>query len=313
MNNPQGGAGREERAQLLAEKGTLQRMLLNTPESHAIDRASLKARLATVERRLASIVEDDRLPARARLTFRGKPVVGSRGVFAEFGMDVTRRFSEAVAMVAAANARPLAAAGPIPRESGRLLITGTAVGSFGFELEEHRDDALLLDEESSIALALEMTQDLLRATTEGDDELTEAAAKIDPRAINTLRGFLETLANNEAVCSLRFGEHVFSFRDVAQVAFGAKRLEAENRHEKEVTFQGAFVGALPQRRTFEFKPAGEDRLISGRIGPEASPEAINTHLHKTTSVRLTETRIGNGRPRYLLRQTPKWPGDGAAV
>ena len=130
---------RQDQAHLLGERNTLQRMIAETPEEEVLDRGSLTARLEEVEHLLAEVNINEREPARAQLTFNGRPVVGSYGIFADFGMKAVNGFTEAVAAVAATLAGPLFAKGPIPnRDQNQLLITNTALGSFGFELEEYR-------------------------------------------------------------------------------------------------------------------------------------------------------------------------------
>ena len=101
--------------------------------------ASMESRLQEVESRLEAAGISTRLPVVRKLTFRGRPVVGSQGIFAEFGMAATKAFTEAVADDGGVLVRPASAMGPIPnRDQNQLLITSTAVGSFGFELQERR-------------------------------------------------------------------------------------------------------------------------------------------------------------------------------
>lgn len=141
---------RGEYLQLLGEKTAVERMIAETPEEGAIDRASLSARLENVEEALAQAKPDEREPARVRLTFKGRPVIGSHGIFAEFGMKAVNGFAESVTAMAASLIAPLAAMGPIPnRGQHQLLITNTALGSFGFELEEHRTGQLTLGDGSA--------------------------------------------------------------------------------------------------------------------------------------------------------------------
>ena len=133
----------QERTRLLAEKQFLTTRIDSIPVAAGLTRASLQSRLRTVEGGLqATLNRVHRDPARARLTFGGRPVVRSHGVFADFGTKAAGRFVDAIAAVAASITAPLAAMGPIPgRDQNQLLIVGTAIGSFGFELEEHQVDA----------------------------------------------------------------------------------------------------------------------------------------------------------------------------
>ena len=126
-----------DRQHLLAEQNFLRARLAELPASARLTSISTEARLRTIEMQLAEMPINEREPARARLTFNGVPVIGSHGIFADFGMRAVSSFTDAVASVAASLTAPLASMGPIPnRDQNQLLITNTAVGSFGFELEE---------------------------------------------------------------------------------------------------------------------------------------------------------------------------------
>jgi hypothetical protein len=301
---------RQDHNQLLAERSALEQMIADTPEEDAIDRGSLTARLEVVEDELTEHPVDSRLPAKARLTFRGRPVVGSHGIYAEFGMTATKAFTDAVSMLAASLDVPLASTGPIPnRALNQLIITSTAVGSFGFELEEHREDMLPLEEDSALAQALVQTQELLQSAAFGsDDELTDAASGHDLRVVAAVCSFLEKLIENDAVCAVSVGEKAFGFSDVGSVRRSLVRLGQDNLHEVPTILGGRFEGALPKRRTFEFKLATTGEIIAGKIGKGVSdPAAINQHLYQSTSISVMETRVGQGRPRYVLTSLPTWP------
>ena len=117
---------RQDALHLLGERKFLQERLAELPASARITRISTESRLRVVDERLAQAPVDEREPARARLTFKGRPVIDSHGIFADFGMKAVNSFTEAVA---ASLTAPLAAMGPIPnREQNQLLITSTALG-----------------------------------------------------------------------------------------------------------------------------------------------------------------------------------------
>ena len=209
----------EDRLHLLAEQTFLRRDLAETPETARLTRMSIEARLRKVDAELAALPVDERAPARARLTFDGVPVIRSHGIFADFGMKAVSSFTEAVASIAASLTAPLAAMGPIPnRDQNQLLITSTAVGSFGFELEEYRAEQLALEDSSTVATALERTQALLQSTLGDDEALADIASETDPRALDKVRTFLRVLADNSAVCALQYGGRGVRFTDVGQVS-----------------------------------------------------------------------------------------------
>lgn len=297
----------EDRLHLLAEQTFLRLDLSETPETARLTRMSIEARLRKVEAELAALPVDERAPARARLTFDGVPVIRSHGIFADFGMKAVNSFTEAVASVAASLTAPLAAMGPIPnRDQNQLLITGTAVGSFGFELEEYRTEQLTLDS-SPVANALERTQALLQSTLGDDEALADIASETDPRALDKVRAFLRVLADNNAICALQCGGRGVRFTDVGQVNRSLARLAADNLHESEEQLHGEFIGVLPNSRSFEFKLASDQQIIRGKISPRLlNVDDINGHLNQAVQIEVTKTQVGNGRPRYLLTQMPLW-------
>jgi hypothetical protein len=284
-------------------------MIENTPIDDVLDRGSLTARLEEIEFQISEAKVIEREPARARITFNGRPVVGSYGIFADFGTKIVGAFNEAVTSVAASLSGGLAAKGPIPnREQNQLLITNTALGSFGFDLEEYRSGQTMTDEKSVLDLAIERTQRLLQGTIDTDDELlADTASELDQRALDKVRAFISTLAENEAVCALQYRNQFFRFNDVGQVRRSLERIGRDNLREDEQTFSGEFQGVLPRRRTFEFKIAGTDQVIVGKVAPVIEDvDLINNHLHKQVEIRTMVTRVGGGHPRYLLLGLPQW-------
>jgi hypothetical protein len=286
---------------LLAEATTLKSLLADIPEEDVIDRMSMEARIRGVEAAMASAHVDEREPAKAILTFRGRPVFGTRGILADFGSDAVRKFSDAVTAVAASLDGPLSPMGPIPnRGVNQLLITNTAIGSFGFELEEYRSE-LPLDALSPIEEALEHVHGVLSGTLGTDDELADTVVDTDPRALGLIRSFLQTMVDSEATCAFGLNGKTVRFADVAQVTVSLKRLSQENLVEKEEYLEGELLGVLPTRRTFEFQISGTGKIISGKVGSSfAEPRKLNDYLGRQSKIHLTVTTVGSGRPRYTL-------------
>lgn len=300
----------EDRQHLLSEQTFLRRQLAETPAAARLTRMSIEARLRKVEAELAALPAEAPNLARARLTFDGVPVIGSHGIFADFGMRAVSSFTDAVASVAASLTAPLAAMGPIPnRDQNQLLITNTAVGSFGFELEEFRPQKSALADESPIAVALGRTQSLLQSTLGNDEDLADMASETDPRALEKVRAFLKVLADSSAVCALQYGGRGVRFTDVGQVRNSLARLGADNLREAQEQLRGEFLGVLPNGRTFEFKLAGGDgQVVRGKVSDAIqNVDEINQHLYLSVRIDVMTTQVGNGRPRYLLTQLPQWP------
>jgi hypothetical protein len=295
---------------LLAESTELQEVLNLLPLDNGLERNSVAARLEDVQLQLSKMPPSAYKPARALLTFRGRPVIDNRGIFVDFGTRATNAFFDAVAKIAASISRPLASMGPLPKgDESQLLITSTAVGSFGFELEEFRPDQLNFGEASDSAQALELARRFLQSTLESDDDLADAAASTDPRAVDAVRTFLDILASNEAVCALEVDDKAFRFRDVGEVRRSIKRIALDNLNEQGTRLSGEFQGVLPKARTFEFKIAGTGEVVRGKVGPlVVDPDVINRHLHKLVTINVSETRVASGKPRYVLTAVPaEWP------
>ncbi len=300
---------RDEHISLLAERATVQRMLSEVPAEDVLDRAGLTVRLQVLDRRIEQAGPLQREPARARLTFEGRPVIGGYGIFADFGAKAVGGFTEAVAAVAASLTAPLAAMGPIPnRDQNQLLITSTALGSFGFELEEYRGDQLPLEDPSIIEQALDRTQCLLQGSIDPNDEvLADSAAELDQRALDKVRTFIGTLADQGATCALQVRESVFRFSDLGQVRASLARLGRDNLHEDALTLTGEFQGLLSKPRTFQFAADGDLGVITGKVS-RAIPDLdrINRELgYQRVQMTLLATRVGSGRPRYLLVEIPQ--------
>lgn len=297
---------RTELDHLLAERVALLRLLEDTPEADVLDRASIESRLDYVADAIATLAEHEAGAASAKLTFKGRPVIGTFGIFAEFGLKAVSAFTEAIAALAASAAGPLAATGPIPnKDQHQLLITNTAMGSFGFELKEHRVGQLVLGEATPTAQALERAQLILRGSMGSDDELADAVADVERRALDKVRSFLQTLVDNEAVCALQLDDDLVRFTDVGQVTTSLARLSVENLKETEEELVGVLLGVLPRARTFELELASSKHVVRGKIGPAvADADALNALLRQPVRVKVLATRVGNGKPRFVMISEP---------
>lgn len=291
----------QEHQQLQAEATELRGMLDRLPAHRAIERSGLESRKREVERELASQAMPPEKAAVVRLTFGGKPVVGSQGIRADFGVDAVKKFANAVATVGASQMRALQSRGALPnRERYDLLITDTALGSFGFELRAAPRRGVL-PADSPVDAAIEQTKSILEATTGTDEELANAISETDPRALSAVHAFLKKVADQEAVCAIEHEDEVFRFADVAQVRKGEHRLRQENIHQTQCVVRGRFLGVLPSQRTFEFLEADTDRVISGRVDRTIKDASIiNDVLDKPLRVRLLSKRIGAANERFVL-------------
>lgn len=288
---------------LASEVKELESILRAIPAQNLIERIAFEERLASAKKIL------DKLPAyqhraKARLTFRGQPVVGSHGIAADFGSKAAGAFADAFAAVVAGLNESLQYMGPIPdKAKNQLLITGTAIGSFGFEFELPSQQDDLFPENEKTEDALELMQTLLRVSAEGtDDEVTELVEAIHPRAVKKVAEFLGYLSQQQAWCGLEFKEQFFRYQNIEQLKISAERLQEENIHESDEEYTGEFQGVLPQSRTFEFKLLDQSGILKGKVDLAIDdPDLLNREwLHKTVNLKLHVIQVGQGRPRFTL-------------
>ena len=297
---------------LLAERAALSQLIAQTSAEEAIVLSGFQHRLRDVEAELAAYGERVSRLGGARLTFRGRPVAGDRGMTADFFSDSVGEFAKAVHYIGAGQRQtPLPLTGPVPySEDYSLLVTGVARGSFGIRVEEEGRQAPLPGEATSVELAIEELKSILEASVADDEQLANAIGEIDPRALGQVRDFLETVANNMSVCALEFRGHEFSFRDTAQVRRSADRLSSDNVLEDDATIDGQFLGYFPHhpRAQFRIDNVGSDflnpeigRIITARVAPSvASDIDINSILNRDIRINVHTRRVNAGRPRYVI-------------
>jgi hypothetical protein len=292
------------RALLLSEVKELEYILSQIPSDEIIERRSFETRLAVARKNLGAAQTGPAVD-KARLTFRGRPVLGSQGVAADFGSKAVGAFADAFAAVVAGLNENLRYMGPIPdRARNQLLITGTAIGSFGFEFSLPPPEPDLFPNNEKSAEALQKMQSLLRVSASGsDDEVAELVEVMHPRAVKKVAEFLSLLAQQQAWCGLEFQNEFFRFSGIEQLQFSAGRLQEENIRERVESYAGEFQGVLPSSRTFEFKLMDQSGVIKGKVAPTVDdPDVLNREwLHKPVVVRFDVFQVGQGLPRFALR------------
>lgn len=287
---------------LLFEREELAKLLFTIPLDNIIDRIGLEDRKKEIDEIISSqpkIIESNPV---ARLTFKGKPVIESYGIYADFSAKAIKAFSESIATIAANQNNTIGARGIIPgRDKYHLIIKDIALGSFGFELEAAPNDDCLIQDFSSIENAIDKIQTIFRASIRSDDELTEAIYDIDSRAIESVTSFLKVLSDQDAVCSLSFKESVFKYENNEQIIRSMERLSTDNICQKEVSFKGEFQGYLPSRKTFEFQITEKEEIIFGKVSSDfEGANEINNNLNVLVEIDLMSHQVGEGKPRYTL-------------
>lgn len=301
---------RKEYLSLLTEKSELESIIAQIPPDDVIEKSSFEAKLKYINEQISNIQSQACAPESAKLTFRGAPVLGTHGIFANFATIATAAFSDAFTAVAAGLESDFHYMGPIPnRAQNQLLITGTAVGSFGFELElpryEEGGQLPLFPSPSKAEKALEKIVELFDlAATGSDDDLSELVNEIHPRAVRKVADFLKYLLDHEAWCGFEFKEKVFKYSGTEQVQSSFERIKDENIKNSQAQFTGKFQGVLPKGRTFEFLVFDTQDVIRGKIGLDIQdPFEINkSFLDRRVSTTFSILQVGQARPRYTLEK-----------
>jgi len=289
---------------LEAEINEIEEMLSALSSEQVISRMGLEARLESAKESLELL--GDPLAAREKLllTFRGRPVDGSKGIIAEFGGKALEAFSSAVGTVMASMNGGLADRGPLPkRDDEQLMITGTATGSFGFEIEVPGKPNGLFEDEVGVTDVVEVIQDLFEIAAQGtDDDLTEVVDVIHPRAVKKVYEFLSYLESNGAYCGISFKGKSFKFASDSQLSSALFKLKDQNVHEDNIVFNGKFIGILPHSKMFEFIGNAAEEVIKGKIEPKKieTDELSSKFLNTPVRVKFRVVSVGEGKPKYTL-------------
>lgn len=255
-----------ERDYFKADRAAVVGLLDRITEADALTRLSLESRLAELDMQIAAQgLEPETTHASAALFFGGRPVVGSQGVEAEFGTGAVATFQDLVSKVLAKNTSGLGAKGPVANKSAATMhITNIVRGSFGFLLEEVRDQAQLVD--THLKQAVEEASELLDIFGEADEERFQATVvEVDQRILAAARDFFELMRQHGATLRMVAGECEFQFGAEA-VARGVERASETSIEEDEKTLDGQLAGVLPSAHQFEFRVVGGETL-KGKVDP----------------------------------------------
>ena len=295
---------------LLSERSTLQKLLERASPDDALGQISLAHRLQEVERELEAYAEGSSHRAEAYLTFWGSPVKGHRGVHANFGSEAVKLFVKAVTAVGANQRATLSARGQIPNHQDyRLLITGTAPGSFSVYVEDASQQPVRTGETTPAENAIEQVKDILAASVGDQQQFTVATADIDRQALTTIHAFIKILADSEALCALAFRNDEFRFQDTKQVKRSETRLQP-NGQETHATLTVRLRGFLPGSRKAEFEilsvhtpisSAEVGRIAESQVAPiVADAIDIQALMAQPVSIDVRTQRTGPGQLRYAL-------------
>ena len=230
----------------------------------------LKHRINELESELKDLNKSSQIDntASVALFFGGKPVLGSKGIAAEFAGVALEQFQNLISKAFATNeVKELGTRGKVPfKENSNLMVTGLARGSFGFVLDEMSNQTQL--ESSELVHIIDNVALLLRDTAAQDEAIFEALLDdLDPRMLLALKEFFANLDNSKA--TLRVVEKELDMTlDGAAIHRAKTRTEATSIEEKTNQIEGILIGFLPEHRKFELKD-NTGNIIYGSASREA--------------------------------------------
>lgn len=252
---------------LKADLAAIEALLARTPENDFAGRPGLESRRGEVESRIREMrsAEEDKL-ANVALFFGGSPVIGSRGIKAEFAGEVISNYQDLVSKIWAAGAAgEQPPKGPVKdAAASQLHVTEIVHGSFGFLLEELDELGTPLFQSPLKEATEKATQLVIAFASERDEAFEELLDRVPARVFSAVRDFLKPIHREEAVFRMVQGDTDVSF-DETSVERACKRAESHSLEEDIFEAEGELLGVIPIGRRFEFKPATGE-VIRGNVG-----------------------------------------------
>jgi hypothetical protein len=265
---------------------------------------ALGQRKAEFEKQLKELPPPARQP-RAVLFFAGGPVVGTRGIDAQFAANIVEHFVQMVkSQYSAVKHGGVGARGVRRGESeARLLLTGTPRGSFGLELSQPDAQDFLAAEQLSDVLA-QLTK-VIESAGRDDESFAFALDEVSPRVIERLKGFFKVASDNKARMRIVSGDLECQL-DEQNVVQAFERVSAADTKDEIVGMPGIFRGATLDTWRFDFRIENGEN-ITGRLGEDVTHDQALEMIHLTDSQcvgtfhqTLVKTRSGMLRTRYEL-------------
>lgn len=242
-----------------------------TEDDDPVGWLQLSGRRADLERELAQLEAAPETRAAVALFFGGRPVLGSKGIAANFAGKAIDRYQDLLAKrYAALESGPLGDRGPVPQHANaQMLITEVARGSFGFVLEEVTETTSLVD--TPLKQVVDEISDLIYRLSAMDETGFEAVAEtLDDRLLVSLKEFFKLLDDGGATLKLVEGqkEYVLQREDVERARARADSMEIGEREQEET----GIVYLLPDSRRFELHPTDAGLVRRGTVTADCLKE-----------------------------------------
>jgi len=293
---------------LSSEITTLNELLSSACQSgDIVGEIQLEHRIGELSSKLETLREQTLTDnsASVALFFGGQPVLGSKGIAAEFAGVALEQFQNLIAKVFANNeVGDLGGRGKVPfKANSELMVTGLARGSFGFVLDEMNEQVQL--ESSELSHVIDKAALLLRDSAAQDEAVFESLLEeLEPRTLIALRDIFSNLDSSKA--TIRIVEKELDFTlDGPSIHRAKIRTEATSIDESVTEIEGVLVGFLPEHRKFELAD-NTGKLFYGSATKEAVEQfakATEIVLGKSCQIKVTIKTVSplNRPPREVFR------------
>ena len=242
-------------------------------------------RIHEIQREIEELRTEEIHQASLALYFGGKPVLGSRGIAADFAGKVLEHFQDIISKQFASNELGgLGERGRVPlKDMTTLMITGVTQGSFGFLLDELSDQMQIFDAALK-EMAAEVIHLIESSGSVNEEEFEKAAEDLDPRSLSALRDFFQDLDSNEATVRIVDDTRDLSLDEDA-IHRARVRTEATQIDETCDEISGTLLGFLPEHRRFELRPINRnEETIYGSATKEATEQFKNTIINGALAI-----------------------------
>lgn len=251
-----------------------------SPERDPIGFAQFRARAEALERELDSKRRETDHRASVALFFTGAPVLGSRGVRADFAGKAVDIFQDLVSkQFASVELGQFGQRGPVPlKSSSDMLVTDVARGSVGFILEEADQNESLTNSQLSIALD-KIASDIAATSAEDTEPFEDLMSDIDPRYFGALSNFFQHLDDSHATLRLVEGQTEIELPPAAVRRARERTESAVLKDDESVQMKGRLF-LLPAHKKFELVVSGASAaaIVYGNV----SSEFAKQHLEELT-------------------------------
>lgn len=290
------------RADLAAVEGILAEM--NTDED-PVGHYQFEARKREIEREIAKVSAAPEHTASVGLYFAGEPVIGSKGIRADFAGKAMAFFQDMVAKkYAALEAGVLGRRGPVAlRARTDMMLTDVMRGSIGLVLQEVEETGSLVD--SKLRPVIDEVTDIVSTVAAPDDvAVDEVLGSIDTRFLSSLGDFFRLLDDQGATVRLVEGEREETL-DRAAVRRARARTDAVLINEIEAENIEGRLYLLPEHRRFELQRDDNGETIYGTVSADFSTEHLRDIRDNAdvvgrkwrTKLRIREVRRQNRPPK----------------